>query len=274
MASIFDWYKVTLHFERDVLGTNPLDQDVLQRHIHNKQREIIMGKSKANTAIERYIDALPITKERSDEEVAAIIAKIEDIMGMPLDEDARQLIVAGKLKDLKLNIKDVSTTGTTVFFWNPEKECPMIGNHQIIGFLKEAAEAVARVSPKKDGAVPNSARHACTLLNTQVRVYEEFINASNDVLRNNDGSPAFFVRSLRVKNTSQPRVCLARSEVLPAGTSITFHLGVRKKSALTEDILRMYFDEGQVIGFGQWRGSGSRGLFNYELKAVKAPPKA
>lgn len=275
--SRLDWYKVLIGFEREVLGTNPLDPDVLQTHIHNKQREIIMGQSKANKEVSKYIDALPISKERGDEEIDAIVAKIEELLGYPLDEEAKQFIAKGDLSQLKETVASVAPKGTTVFFWNRERNLPMIGNHMVLGFLKEAAVVASRTisGKKKNGVLPDSASFAHSIINTQVRVLEEFICFDRDIKRKEDGSAQYLVRSLRANGgATGPRVCLARSEVVPEGAKLAFHLGVVKNSPLTQEMIELYLGAGETIGFGQWRGSGSKGLFTYEIEALKAKPTA
>jgi hypothetical protein len=81
------------------------------------------------------------------------------------------------------------------------------------------------------------------------------------------GGELFYMeRALRAETRQGPRVCLARSDAYPAGTTLTCELHVL--AAITEGMLREWFDYGQYMGLGQWR-SGGYGRFEYELEAVE-----
>jgi len=75
-------------------------------------------------------------------------------------------------------------------------------------------------------------------------------------------------RPLRAQTAQGPRVTLARSECLPAGTEIKFDLDVIQlpKFAFPEALLRAILDYAQSMsGIGQWVNSGIYGKFIYEL---------
>jgi hypothetical protein len=65
-----------------------------------------------------------------------------------------------------------------------------------------------------------------------------------------------------------PRVSLARSEQVDAGTTFSFTLKVMQNSPLTETVIRTLFDYGEISGFGQWRNAGN-GTFSYELNKLE-----
>lgn len=267
-------YHLKFTFTRDVLGTNPLDPHVLDTHIHKKQRELIMGISKPNKEISRYLDAISPTKEKTDAELEGIIANLEKLLGYELPEEHRQLIIEGKLKDLKETLKDLDMKGTTVFFFDPETQLPMIGDHMVYGFLKEAAASIcsrARAGgdrSKEKILVSRNFTHSC--INTQVRCAQEFISFDRDIKRLENGDPRYLHRSLRSEDrtTGKKLVALIKSEQVPAGAQIEFDLLVQNGSPLNEDSVRKLFDEGEFIGFGQWRNA-KHGCFEYEMEKLK-----
>ena len=89
-----------------------------------------------------------------------------------------------------------------------------------------------------------------------------------------DGKPITAVkmleRPLRAQTMRGERICLARSEVIPAGSSITFTVAwfdnqnKKSKKIITEDQLVWVLNYGRLKGFGQWRGSGGFGRFTWE----------
>jgi len=66
-------------------------------------------------------------------------------------------------------------------------------------------------------------------------------------------------RPLRAETAQGPRIALATSDVIPAGTRIRFRVRVLDQGAkpeVTLDLLRELFDLGQVRGLLQWRSGG------------------
>jgi hypothetical protein len=69
-------------------------------------------------------------------------------------------------------------------------------------------------------------------------------------------------RPLRADTAQGPRVCLANSETVPAGSSLEFEvflLNIRHRNLVVE-----WLDYGFLRGLGQWRNSG-KGRFTYEI---------
>ena len=76
-------------------------------------------------------------------------------------------------------------------------------------------------------------------------------------------------RPLRATTMQGDRVCLARSEYVPAGTTIEFAVTVQtttntknKVARVDMDLIRACLDRGAFVGFSQWR-SGSYGRFTW-----------
>lgn len=265
VAELFDEYNVTITLLRPMLGTNPLDPQVLDTHIIDRQRKIITEQSKVNKAINKYLDQLPISEAKGKAELERVLAKIEDMLGGPLAEEDREAVLKGDLAALKETFGELDTKATTVFFWNKEKNLPCIGDHMIYGFLKAAAEAIARTkADKKRGQVMTTASYTQSMINQYIKCDQEFLTADRDIRRAEDGAPIYLHRSLRAMTAQGPRVALAKSEVLPAGTQFTFKLQVMKECPLKGEHLAELFNYGQVCGLGQWRNS-RRGTFTYTM---------
>ena len=63
-------------------------------------------------------------------------------------------------------------------------------------------------------------------------------------------------RPLRAETPKGPRVCLARSEQLPVGTTATFRIRLFANAHITEKTLRTCCEYGEFHGYGQWRNAG------------------
>lgn len=73
-------------------------------------------------------------------------------------------------------------------------------------------------------------------------------------------------RPLRASTAQGERVALAHSEMVPAGTTMSFK--VKVLDVVDEPLLREWLDYGQLRGFRQWR-NGGYGRFEYELVREK-----
>jgi hypothetical protein len=264
---MFKRYQVQLTLLRDQLGTNPCDPSIMDTHIINRQRKLILEKSGVNSQINKYLDALPISAEKGQAELDALFAKIEQLTGMELTPSERADAIAGKLESLRETFKSLELTGTTVFFWNQEKNLPMIGDHMIYGFLKAASEAIVRATPKgeqKAGTVLKSASYTQSLINQHVRCESQFVTFDKDIKRNEDGSEFTLQRSLRAMTAQGPRISIAKSEVVPAGAKLEFVLKVLDGSQINLKVLQTLFAYGECVGLGQWRNAGY-GMFSAEV---------
>ena len=280
MALKFDRYNVTLTFQRDVLATNPADPAVMDTHILERQRKLIMEQSPINKEINKYLNAPQITEARGHLEIETLADKLEELMGEPLSPSQRALVAAGKLEELRETFKDFNFKGTTVFFWNKELKRPMIGDHMIYGFLKDAAvfwgrrdgvtkKSGAVLSMDAKGKVTGTIGHTQSVINQDVKCATQFITFDQELPKGPDGGPVFNQRSLRAQTAQGPRVTLAKSEYMPAGSTFSFQLKLPLGSQMSEESLCMLFDAGESIGFGQWRGA-AHGIFEYKLERVEA----
>lgn len=77
-------------------------------------------------------------------------------------------------------------------------------------------------------------------------------------------------RPLRAETMQGPRVTLACSEQVPAGTTMRFELVSLADSIMTEDLIREWLEYGAMKGFGQWRNS-SWGRISHTIEKVTTP---
>lgn len=262
---VHDIYEVELTLLRDMLGTNPCNPQVLDVHILDRQRKLIAEKSQINSQVNKYLAQIPISNEKAEKEKELLFAKLEHLMGIELSAEDKEKVLKGELESLLETFKELDLKGTTVFLMNPQTKMPCIGDHMIYGFLKAAAEAIGRTLPSRKAEVLHSISYTQSLINQHIRIREQFISFNRDIRKNEDGSIHYAQRSLRAMTAQGPRVTLAKSEVVPAGAKLKFHLNVMANSKITKDTLKTLFSYGEFTGLGQWRNAGN-GMFSYELK--------
>jgi hypothetical protein len=265
---MFDKYGIKLTFTRGVLATNPCDPNVMDTHILDRQRKLIVEKQGINTQINKYLDQIQISKDKGEDEINKLIDSLEILIGYQLAPEERKDAIAGKLLNLKETLAEMDIKGTTVFFWNKEKNLPCVGDHMIYGFLKAASEAIGRTLPTKKGEMLHSVSYTQSIINQHVRCEERFITFDKDVVRNPDGSIAFLQRSLRAMTAQGPRISLAKSEQVEEGAHLTFTLKVLKNSPFTGEVLNKLLQYGELSGIGQWRNAGW-GQFVFETMKLK-----
>jgi len=147
---------------------------------------------------------------------------------------------------------------TTRFHRNADGE-PFLYDYQIKGFFKDACGAL---------------RRADDTLSAKLKAYKKEIDGVIFIAQRriplalpDGGEIGICQRPLRAQTAQGERVSLARSETVPAGTTMSFTVSLMAKRL--EDLLMEWLDYGQYRGLGQWRNSG-KGRFTYQAKVVEA----
>ncbi len=130
---------------------------------------------------------------------------------------------------------------------------PMIWNYQVEGFFKEACGSL-RTVPKTESS---GLRAYKKVIDGQIFVKERQV-----LLVLPDGGEVSVVeRPLRAQTMQGERVALAKSECVPAGTTMT--VTIKLLNPDLEPLVREWLDYGSLRGIGQWRNSGM-GRFAWE----------
>ena len=125
------------------------------------------------------------------------------------------------------------------------------------GFLKESWQA----NRQRPGALSIALKAGKSKIDDLL-----FIQPRHVILRLPPGGvEGVLERPLRAETARGPRVALAASEMLPAGTWCDVRITVLAPQIITEPLLHEWLDYGRWLGMGQWR-SGSYGRFKYTLK--------
>lgn len=182
---------------------------------------------------------------------------ITPVLGTQPQKDVASEYLAGRFEDNggelpsdELETLDESIQkGTTAF--HKLNGAPILYDYQVKGFIKEAGRifnglhGVKALRSKLDNLLFVTPRQIPLIIPT-------------------GGKVEFLERPLRAETAQGPRVGLARSEMLPAGTCFTVSLEVYD-GPITEDIIRDLLTYGARKGIGQWR-NGGYGRFEFELR--------
>jgi hypothetical protein len=138
--------------------------------------------------------------------------------------------------------------GTTAF--HKLNGAPVLYDYQVKGFIKEA------------GRIFNGLHGVKSLRSKLDNLL--FVNPRQILLSIPDGAQIDYLeRPLRAETAQGPRVGLARSEMLPAGTWFECMLEVFD-GPITDDVIRDLLTYGSRKGIGQWR-NGGYGRFDFEI---------
>jgi hypothetical protein len=157
----------------------------------------------------------------------------------------------GQLPDDELATLDEELErGTTAFHKLPDGQ-PIFYDYQLKGFIKEA------------GRIFNGLRGVKGLKSKLNNFL--FVTPRQIPLVMPDGAVIEYLeRPLRAETMRGPRVAIARSEMLPAGTWFECRLEVYD-GPITKDIIVDLLSYGTRQGLGQWR-NGGWGKFEFELR--------
>jgi hypothetical protein len=139
--------------------------------------------------------------------------------------------------------------GTTVFHKDPNGN-PLFFDYQVKGFIKEAARIF-------------NGLHNVKALRSKVDNMV-FVEPRQISIHIPEGATITFLeRPLRAETAQGPRIALARSEQLPAGTWFECDVQIYD-GPITDEILRDLLTYGADKGLGQWR-NGGWGRFTFEI---------
>lgn len=151
-----------------------------------------------------------------------------------------------------LGAEAIEERGTTIFHKLPDGT-PFLWDYQIKGFLKDACGAMRQADGSKSKGIPAYKSKIDQLI---------FVNQRNIPLIMPEGEPIRILqRPLRAETAQGPRVALASSEMLAAGTTASFDItlladkvGAKTPVHLIDAIVE-WFAYGRLRGIGQWRNA-------------------
>lgn len=193
------------------------------------------------------------------------ITLTEEVLGSsPSNEELLASYIASKAPTDDLtaqevdNIKAQAAEERTTIFPKTADGTPFIYDYQIKGMFKDSCKALATA-----GKAGYPGGKHCAALKAYKKAIDGLIFVSpREIPYNLHGlKMGFCERPLRAQTPMGERVSIAKSETVPAGSTIEFEVTCLDQKL--DDVVRECFDYGTLRGLGQWRNSG-KGRFTWE----------
>jgi hypothetical protein len=161
-------------------------------------------------------------------------------------EEEKSLAAAVKAQ----TVEEAILKKSTLFHRTPQEQ-PFLYNYLFRGFFKEVCATLRRLPDRPE---------------KNMKAYKKVVDGTifvnpRCVLLESDSPVEWLERPLRAQTPSGEFICLARSEMLPAGTTCQLELISLDHSFM--DTLHEWLDYGELKGLGQWRNGGF-GTFIWE----------
>lgn len=195
---------------------------------------------------------------------------LEEVLGMsPANPEIHREFIASKAPDAATVEDEVAAIGSEevfekgmTIFPRDEQGNPFVYDYQIRGFFKDACGMLSRAA-KKD---PVTGKKKPCNESSKLKAYKKEIDGlifvqPRQIPFSLDGEMGECQRPLRAETLQGPRVALASSETIPAGSSIEFEIILLNEEH--EAVVREWLDYGIFRGMGQRRNSG-KGRFEWQ----------
>lgn len=195
-------------------------------------------------------------------EIKVRLTLTDEALGMmPTDKEIHETYIASKSPDAATIEDEVAAVGvegvvekTMTVFPKMDDGTPFVWDYQIRGFFKDAIGMLRRVKTYK-----------CAKITSYKKVVDGLIFVNERKIPFNVSGPTGDCqRPLRADTMQGPRVALAHSETVPAGSTLEFTINLLDDSL--EDVVVECLDYGKLRGLCQWRNSG-KGRFTWERVA-------
>lgn len=220
--------------------------------------------------LEPMLGTVPKNKKVYEEYIIEKIRK--ELARKDLDDDQRkgyQDVLDAANREEKETIVETDEKGYTGFHYDAVAQQLFVYDYWIRGFLKSALDAlrdrknakIAQDAKDKDGGTKDEAKITAykKLIDKQVFIYPRRILLGKGIP---DG---VIERPLRAETAQGPRVCLAKSDYIKAGSEFGFDIHVLNKSKMPQSLLTECLRYGKSNGLGQFR-NGSYGQFIFQVE--------
>ena len=172
--------------------------------------------------------------------------------------------IASKAPDARSKEQEIEAIGVDEYeekqmtiFPKDEDGNPIFWDYQIKGFFKDSCSALQRCKGEEFAKASCKMKAYKKIIDGCIFVYPRQIRIDM-----HGGKIGDLQRPLRAQTAQGERVALARSETVPAGSTI--ELTIKCLSDEYVNAVEEWLDYGCYKGMGQWRNAGY-GRFTYEL---------
>ena len=158
-------------------------------------------------------------------------------------------------------VEKIEEKGWTGFHRDPVSNMLFIYDYMIRGFLKSAGEVLQQnitVEKEKKGVISNE-----KLKGIKGKIDKYVFVFPRHIFLGKEAPDGVVERPLRAMTMQGPRVTLARSDYVNAGTRLNFTIKLLKNKEIGWDIITDLLKYGELAGLGQFR-NGSYGRFMVE----------
>ena len=193
-------------------------------------------------------------------EIKIRLTLTEEALGMmPADTNIHETYIASNAPDAPSIEEEVAAVGVaevvektmTIFPRMEDGKTPFFWDYQIRGFFKDAMGMLRRVADSKCSKLKNYKKLVDGLI---------FVN-ERKIPIHLAGEMGNCQRPLRAETMQGPRVALAHSETVPAGSWCELTIKLLDESL--EGAVRECLDYGALRGLAQWRNSG-KGKYEWD----------
>ena len=186
----------------------------------------------------------------------------EEMLGTTsANKDLHEAYIASKAPDAKSTEEEIAALGETAVIeksmtiFPKEDGRPFLWDYQVKGFFKDAVSMLRNLSDMECSKIKNYKKKLDGLLFIEPR----------RIMIGLAGEMGNCQRPLRADTMQGPRVAIAHSETVPAGSEIEFNIKLMDESL--ETAVRECLDYGADRGIGQWRNSGKGRFVWQEIEA-------
>lgn len=245
---ITKYVKLTLITE--ALGLSPSDPEIYKTFIGRKLEE----------ANKKTLEKEKKSRKKSSKDDTAK-TEAEDIEKEELMKELSDSKIQKEIEALMIG-DETSEDGKKTVFPRDSKGRPMAWSYQWKGFFKDACAGLKRMKDEDIAKESIKLKNYKAIIDSSIFVYPDKITIKTL------GDIGVCERPLRADTMQGPRVALASSETVPAGSYMEFYV-------VCPDVYGKVIDEwfhyGFFRGFSQWRNSG-KGRFVVEITDSKGFP--
>ena len=196
--------------------------------------------------------------KKQDNVMKVRLTLLDEVLGsQPSSPDIHEDYIASKAPTDGLtaeevdNIKAQNAEDKVTVFYKQADETPAMYDYQLKGLFKDSCKMLA-----KAGKAGYPGGKACAALKAYKQAIDGllFVEPRELPFDLHGMKMDFCVRPLRASTPMGERVSIAKSETVPAGSTIEFD--IRLLDPKLEDMVRECLDYGKLRGLGQWRNSG------------------
>lgn len=192
---------------------------------------------------------------------------LEEMLGMCAAPDVHEKYIASKGPDASTLAEEIEALGEAdvikekrTYFPRASDGSPIMWDYQMKGMFKDSCGMLRRVKGSHSSEITSYKK----VIDGNI-----FVGPRQIKIDIHGGEMSNCQRPLRADTAQGPRIALADSETVPAGSTLEFTITIleppaKKGKPSLEECVAEWLEYGELRGMGQWRNSG-KGIFTFEI---------